>query len=172
MVNENESNNLIFCMEDILKHSNNDADNMKETQVKENTQTRAGNKKSKKETVIKGKPKSGRFWKSERKKFSTSIKTKGLKNSFEKKEALREKLKQIKQVTKELIAKKQEEKELKKERRRENLKRQEENRRKSEVVQVITNTTKLKRMKKKQLRFIEKRDTTVYGTVDDILTLN
>ncbi|XP_072390332.1 coiled-coil domain-containing protein 86 [Diabrotica undecimpunctata] len=120
--------------------------------------TRSG---SKPEAVPRGKPKSGRIWKSERKKFSSVIKTKGIKSSFERKEALRQKLKQVKELTNSLKAAKQEEKEKKKERRRANLKKQEENRLKSEVVQVITNTKKLKKTKKKHLRNIEKRDTTV-----------
>ncbi|XP_044263290.1 coiled-coil domain-containing protein 86 [Tribolium madens] len=109
--------------------------------------------------VIRGKPKSGRFWKNEKKKFSSIIKTKGIRNSFEKKQALRQELKRIKEASRAIIAAKDEEKEQKKQRRRENLKRQEENRKKSEIVQVITNTSKIKKMKKKQLRYIEKRDT-------------
>lgn len=116
-------------------------------------------KKTTAQIIPKGKPKSGRVWKSEKTKFSSIIKTRGLKNSFEKKKALREELKRVKEASRAIMAEKQKEKELKKERRRENLKRQEENRKKSEIVQVITNTSKIKKMKRKQLRYIEKRDT-------------
>ncbi|KAG5885361.1 hypothetical protein JTB14_035165 [Gonioctena quinquepunctata] len=112
-------------------------------------------------SIPKGKPKSGRVWKTERKKFSSVIKTRGIRNSFEKKELLRQKLKHVKELSNSIKAAKEEEKEKKKERRRENLKRQEENRKKSEIVQVITNTKKLKNIKKKHIRTIEKRDTTV-----------
>lgn len=112
-----------------------------------------------KSEIPKGKPKSGRVWKSQKTKFSTIVKTKGIRNSFARKEALRKELARIKEVSRSLLEKKKEEKEAKKQRRRENLKRREENRKKSEVVQVIKNTSKIKRMKKKQLRYIEKRDT-------------
>lgn len=120
---------------------------------------RLQNAKTSQANIIRGKPKSGRFWKNEKKKFSSIIKTRGIRNSFEKKQALRAELKRIKEASKAIIAAKEEEKEQKKQRRRENLKRQEENQKKSEVVQVITNTSKIKKMKKKQLRYIEKRDT-------------
>lgn len=111
--------------------------------------------------VIRGKPKSGRFWKSEKKKFSSVIKTKGIRNSLQKKQEFKEKMKHIKELSNNIKTAKAEENEKRKQRRRENLKKQEENRKKSEVVQIITNTKKLKHMKKKQLRSIEKRDTTV-----------
>ncbi|KAJ8271745.1 hypothetical protein COCON_G00106040 [Conger conger] len=94
-------------------------------------------------TIPLGKPKSGRIWKDRNKhRFSALLRGKTLRSSWETKmEAKREK-------------------ELEKRKRREEtLKRREENERKAEVVQVIRNTTKIKRMKKKQLRKIEKRDT-------------
>lgn len=47
---------------------------------------------------------------------------------------------------------------LKKQRREENLQRRKENEIKSQTVQIIKNTSKLKRIKKKHLRQIEKRD--------------
>ncbi|KAK7912895.1 hypothetical protein WMY93_013106 [Mugilogobius chulae] len=83
-----------------------------------------------------GKPKSGRVWKERNKqRFSAVVRDKQLCSSWEKK--MQDKRK----------------------RREENLKRRAENERKAEIVQVIRNTTKIKRMKKKQLRKIEKRDT-------------
>lgn len=121
-------------------------------------------KKSKGENSIsapRGKPKSGRVWKNVKNKFSLNVKTRGLKTSLTQKQKLREELQRIKAISRAKIAEKNEQKELRKERRRENLKRREENQRKAEIVQVISNTSKLKKMRKKHLRNIEKRDTTV-----------
>lgn len=107
-----------------------------------------------------GKPKSGRVWKNRNKqRFSALVRDKPLCSSWEKKmEAKREK-DLVKQYTSQLNAEKVRQKEEKRKRREDNLKRRAENERKSEIVQVIRNTTKIKRMKKKQLRRIEKRDT-------------
>lgn len=107
-----------------------------------------------------GKPKSGRVWKDRNKqRFSAVVRDKQLCTSWEKKmEAKREK-DLVKQFTLQLKEEKAKQKEEKRKRREDNLKRRAENERKSEIVQVIRNTAKIKRMKKKQLRKIEKRDT-------------
>ncbi|CAB1328147.1 unnamed protein product [Coregonus sp. 'balchen'] len=101
-----------------------------------------------------GKPKSGRVWKDRNKqRFSALVRDKPLCSSWEKKmEAKREK-ELVKKYSVQLKEDKAREKEEKRKRHEENLKRRAENERKAEVVQVI------KRMKKKQLRKIEKRDT-------------
>ncbi|KAM9315007.1 coiled-coil domain-containing protein 86 [Pholidichthys leucotaenia] len=107
-----------------------------------------------------GKPKSGRVWKDRNKqRFSAVVRDKQLCSSWEKKmEAKREK-DLMKQFSVRLKEEKARQKEEKRKRREENLKRRAENERKAEIVQVIRNTAKIKRMKKKQLRRIEKRDT-------------
>lgn len=73
---------------------------------------------------------------------------------------LREELKHIKELSSSVKEEKKQENVAKKQRRLENAQRRLENERKNEVVQVIKNTAKMKRMKKKALRKIEKRDLT------------
>lgn len=77
---------------------------------------------------------------------------------FEKKEKLRHDLKHIKELSQTIKDDKKQDNLEKKQRRAENAQRRLENERKSEIVQIIKNPAKLKRMKKKALRKIEKRD--------------
>ncbi|ROL46565.1 Coiled-coil domain-containing protein 86 [Anabarilius grahami] len=153
-----------------------------EKRAKKRTHSESSEKKTK--TVPFGKPKSGRVWKERKKqRFSALLRDKPLRTSWEKKmEAKREKqvVKQYHQQLKDEQAKEKEDKKKrraetlrrraeserkaeivqdKKKRRAETLRRRAENERKAEIVQVIKNTAKIKRMKKKQLRKIEKRDT-------------
>ncbi|XP_026333187.1 coiled-coil domain-containing protein 86 [Hyposmocoma kahamanoa] len=145
----------------ILANIKNNQENAEDSEKLEKVEVISGSKQKllKKKDPIMGKPKSGRFWKSKRERFSSINKTKGLRQDFVKKTALRIDLQRTKELSKQ-VQEELKQKELnRKERRRENIKRAEENKRKAEIVQVITNSAKLKRMKKKQLRFIEKRDT-------------
>ncbi|GAB0093774.1 Coiled-coil domain-containing protein 86 [Sergentomyia squamirostris] len=109
------------------------------------------------DSVPRGIPKSGRVWKTQKQKFS-SIKKSLHRRTFEKKEQLREEIKHIKDLSRSIKEQKQQEKEDLKQRREENERRKLENQRKSEIVQIIKNPAKLKRIRKKQLRMIEKRD--------------
>jgi hypothetical protein len=69
--------------------------------------------------------------------FSSVIKTPGIRRSKEKKDALRLELKRVKEHSQALVGERKREKEAKRHRREANLKRQEENRLKSEIVQVV-----------------------------------
>lgn len=75
--------------------------------------------------------------------FSSIIKTRGLRLSLAKKQKLRDDLKRVKEMSRAIKAEKQAEKEAKKQRRRDNLKRAEENRKKSEIVQVVSKCYRL-----------------------------
>ncbi|KAJ0050992.1 hypothetical protein NL108_012161 [Boleophthalmus pectinirostris] len=111
-------------------------------------------------TIPLGKPKSGRVWKDRNKqRFSAVVRDKQLCSSWEKKMQAKREKDLIKQYSQQLKDEKARQKEDKRKRREENLKRRAENERKAEIVQVIRNTNKIKRMKKKHLRRIEKRDT-------------
>ncbi|XGW21356.1 hypothetical protein V3C99_004368 [Haemonchus contortus] len=115
---------------------------------------------SKTTAEIKGLPKSGRWWKNTRNaRHSAVVKVKPLKSSWEKKMADKAKLKQAKLLQQEIRDRQLQEKQEKIERKKEQEKRRLENERKGEVVQVIRNTAKLRKAKKKQLRMIVKRDT-------------
>ncbi|XP_071360957.1 coiled-coil domain-containing protein 86 [Trachinotus anak] len=107
-----------------------------------------------------GKPKSGRVWKDRSKqRFSALVRDKPLCSSWEKKMQAKREKELVKRYSLQLKEEQAKQKEEKRKRREDNLKRRAENERKAEIVQVIRNTTKIKRMKKKQLRKIEKRDT-------------
>jgi len=109
------------------------------------------------------KPKSGKFWKGERKQFRAIKRDRGQRATFEQ----RLKMKQEKMENKKLAEFLSNQKNAKKEELRkkieENKAKKLENEKKSEKFQLIKNPAKIKRMKKKQLRMLEKRD--VLGAV-------
>ncbi|XP_025090539.1 coiled-coil domain-containing protein 86-like [Pomacea canaliculata] len=108
--------------------------------------------------ALRGKPKSGRVWKRVRtNRFSDFLRVKCQKTSWEEKMAKKKEQQAIKDLEKKLKEQKIEKIQLKRQRREENKKRRLENERRAEIVQPIKNTRKLKRIKKKQLRQIEKR---------------
>jgi len=104
------------------------------------------------------KPKSGKFWKAERSAFRAIKKDKGQRLSFEQRLALKEEKVRNRDLAKTLLEQKNQKKEEMRKKIEENKAKKLENERKAEQFQVIKNPAKIKRMKKKQLRQLEKRD--------------
>ena len=104
------------------------------------------------------KPKSGRFWKGERGQFRQIKRDRGQRLTFEQRLKMKEEKMRNREVANMLIERKNQAKEELRKKIEENKAKKLENERKTEQYQVIKNPAKLKRMKKKQLRMLEKRD--------------
>jgi rRNA-processing protein CGR1 len=106
-----------------------------------------------------GRPKSGRLWRDPKptslSKISKSQPT--LRTSWQKKVEERAKTRSVKDYERNLKDEKKRKLEEKRLRNEQRKKLKLEKQRRAEIVQPITNTAKIKRMKKKQLRYIEKR---------------
>lgn len=112
-----------------------------------------------KPTYVRGISKSGRRWKMVKtKRFSAMRKGPAFTTSWERKALLRAEKKSVKDYQKQIDDKKKEEKTKERQRIEAKRKAKEENERKAEIVQPIS-AAKIKRMKKKHLKQIRKRDT-------------
>merc|ERR1719508_722738 len=96
------------------------------------------------------KPKSGKFWKAERKQFNHVKKDKGPRLTFDQRVQRKEDQAKSKEIAELIINRKKQKKQELREKIEANKKQKEENERKAEIYQVINNPNKIKRMKKKQ----------------------
>merc|ERR1712025_507466 len=104
------------------------------------------------------KPKSGEFWKEERSAFRSLKKDKGQRLTFDQRLAMKEEKIRNRDLAKTLLEQKNQKKEEMRKKIEENKAEKLENERKAEQIQIIKNPAKIKRMKKKQLLQLEKRD--------------
>ncbi|KAI8823950.1 coiled-coil domain-containing protein 86 [Fimicolochytrium jonesii] len=104
---------------------------------------------------VRGKPVSGRVWKTTQTKRHTSMKPRMLRQGWGKQIEERKQHQVMKAIEKELKDEKAAERQKQKDAEKERLKRKEENEKKAEVVQKVS-AAKVKRMKKKQLRQLRK----------------
>ncbi|XP_063695149.1 uncharacterized protein LOC134826623 [Bolinopsis microptera] len=104
------------------------------------------------------KPVSGRAWKQKKEcRFSSLAKDKQSTSTFGTKMQLKDQKKNVQAILNKIQSDRVAESEAKNARIAENRTRRAENERKQEIVQKITNTKKLKKIKKKHLRSIETR---------------
>jgi len=118
-----------------------------------------GNLLVKPDIIPRQKPKSGKFWKVKRSQFRSIKKDRGPRLTFEQRVKRKEETEQAKELAQMLKQRKYQKKQEMKEKIEANKKRKEENEKKAEIYQIIKNPAKIKRMKKKQLRMLAKRDT-------------
>jgi len=104
------------------------------------------------------KPKSGKFWKEERVAFRSLKKDQGHRLTFEQRIKRKEEKLKNEELAKLLLQRKNDKKAEMRKKIEDNKAKKTENERKSEQYQIINNPAKIKRMKKKQLRMLEKRD--------------
>merc|ERR1712192_247334 len=104
------------------------------------------------------KPKSGKFWKEGRSAFRSLKKDKGQRLTFDQRLEIKYEKVRNRELAKTLLEQKNLKKEEMRKKIEENKTKKLENERKAEQFQVIKNPAKIKRMKKKQLRQLEKRD--------------
>ncbi|KFD51740.1 hypothetical protein M514_07437 [Trichuris suis] len=114
---------------------------------------------------VHGVPKSGRKWKTKQK---MATKHTAVRSSWKKKVSVRDATAKVKEMERRISEERAKLIEQKKKQLKEREERKLANERKAEVVQVIKNTAKLKRMKKKQLRMIRKADTNEVKTTDKV----
>merc|ERR1740136_78666 len=103
------------------------------------------------------KPKSGKFWKEGRQQFRQIKRDRGQRFTFEQRVKNKEEKMKNKEMAELLLNRKNMKKEEMRKKIEENKAKKLENEKKSERFQVIKNPAKIKRMKKKQLRMLEKR---------------
>jgi len=157
IVTETESKEVTECGDEIkvveeATETKKTKYNKSETKLKENMLVKA-------EHIPRQKPKSGKFWKASRSQFNSVKKDQGPRLTFEQRVKRKEEKDRAKELAEMLIKRKIQKKQELKEKMEANKKKKEENERRAEVYQVIKNPAKIKRMKKKQLRLLAKRDT-------------
>jgi rRNA-processing protein CGR1 len=105
---------------------------------------------------IKGRPVSGRVWKEQAQKASKRVAISTLKTGYAKRMKKLSELKIVKGIEKEMKDEKKNEKEARIQARKVQEEQRLANEKKNQIVQVISNSRKLKRLKKKQMKNIVK----------------
>jgi len=106
--------------------------------------------------IPRGRPKSGRSWKTVEQRSSAKITSKAVRTKWAVRKEQRKDDKEKRDIVLEIKKEQEEERQKEREKRKNNKRRREENIIKSSTYQVVTDTSKIKRMSKKQRRLVMK----------------